>query len=181
MPGIAESSRKRRWRRSSHRADSSPRLRIHQTLDPNVQRLHRETTRNYIILYHGILKIQVYQNDNISTVYVYYNCFFPGPRLLFRPFCGSRPKPRWCSPAHRRSAKSMVKVGILIPRSGRGPCKTLPCRGFVSWKKRAAVISIIVLHHCPKRCSRCRPWGDSFEECGVEVKDVKVCKMVESV
>ena len=36
------------------------------------------------------------------------------------------------------------------------------------------------LHHrppsFPKRCSRCRPWGVSFEGCGVEVKDVKVCK-----
>ena len=106
-------------------------------------------------------------------IYIYVSSFLfspSRPQHLFRLRCRSRPKPRWCSPAHCLNVRSVVQEAVEALSSSAMSMN-------VMWKKKVVGNCILVrgegrgdLNPCPGRCSRCHPWGVSLEEWAVDVK-----------
>ena len=104
------------------------------------------------------------------TQYIFLLFFLPRPPHLFRLRCRSRPKPRWCSPAHCLNVRSVVQEAVEALSSSAMSMN-------VMWKKKVVGNCILVrgegrgdLNPCPGRCSRCHPWSVPLEEWAVDVK-----------
>ena len=67
----------------------------------------------------------------------------PRPRHLFRLPCGSRPKPRWCSPAHCLNVRSVVVQEVVEALSFSAMSMN------VMWKKKVVENCILVWGNAP--------------------------------